>query len=165
MGLFQAIPRRELIIPCQMQKSGTFANNGYLSLRMFQDVNTAIFSIPSWIRKIQLPSLMTGFTTNPLTNTFQVSFLPYFTSGNNAFGTPIGSETVANLSATQNYTNGSNQFRYFFTSTYEFSLPALAITDAETTGMYSMLIRLKNTTGGSLTQVSDNWFGGVVICS
>ena len=164
MGFFQANPRREIWIPLQIQKGGTFANNGYLNLRMFQDVSTAIFSIPSWIRKIQVPSLMTGFTTNPVANSFQISFLPYYTSGNNAWGTPIGSETVTTLTATQNYTNSSNQYRYYFTSTYEYELPSDAITDANVTGMFSMLIRFKNTSGGSLTQVTDNWFGGVAVC-
>ena len=164
MGFIQPTQRREFWLPLQAGQSVAVSNNGYLNLRPFQNVNTTAGPIPSWVRSVEVRGLMVGFTTNPVANTFQFSFLPYITAGNAAFGTPEGSETTTSITATQNYNNGSNNYRYIFTSTYQYNFPSASITDAEISGFYSLLIRLKNVTGGNLTTTGDNWFGGMAVC-
>lgn len=140
------------------------ANNSNWALRPFQNVNSSVISIPNWVTYIEMRGLMAAFTTNPIANTFQWSFQPYDTASNVAFGTPQGSEILANITATQNYNNGSNQYRYYFTSNYIYTFPSFSIADAAISGFYSILVSLRNTTGGSLTTTSDNWFGGMLVC-
>ena len=161
MALFK---RRELWVPMQIGASTARANNSSWALRPFQNVNSAAGSLPSWVRYIEMRGLMTAFTTNPVANTFQWSFLPYSTTVNAAFGTPEGVETTASITATQNYNNGSNIYRYYFTSSYVYSFPAASVADAQTSGFYTIIVSLKNVTGGSLTTTSDNWFGGMMVC-
>ena len=153
-------------MPLQLGQSGTVANNGYLNIRPFQNVNTAQVSIPSWVRCVELRGMMLAFTTNPVANSFQFSFLQYLTAANTAFGDGTGSqgEVLTNVTATQNYNNGSNNYRYYLTSTYAHRFSQAEINDAQLSGFYSVLMRIKNISGGSLTQTSDNWLGGMAVC-
>jgi hypothetical protein len=148
----------------QIGASTARTNNSNWALRPFQNVNSTIISIPNWVKFIEMRGLMAAFTTNPVANTFQWSFQPYDTASNVGFGTPQGSEQLASITATQNYNNGSTNYRYYFTSTYVYSLPSLSIADAGISGFYGIIISLRNTTGGSLTTTSDNWFGGLAVC-
>ena len=163
MPLFK---RRELWIPLQLGQSGTAANNGYLNIRPFQNVNTNVVAIPSWVRSVELRGMMLAFTTNPIANSFQFSFTQYLTAANAAFGNAAGSqaEVLTNVTATQNYNNGSNIYRYYFTSTYVHRFSQAEIDDAALSGYYSVLMRIKNISGGSLTQTGDNWLGGMAVC-
>ena len=163
MALFR---RRELWIPLQLGQGGTAANNGYLNIRPFQNVSSAVVAIPSWVRSVELRGIMTAFTTNPVANSFQFSFLQYLTTANVASGDGTGSqgEVLTNVTATQNYNNGSNVYRYYFTSTYAHKFSQGEIDDAQLSGFYSFLMRIKNISGGSLTQTNDNWFGGMAVC-
>ena len=163
MPLFK---RRELWIPLQLGQSGTAANNGYLNIRPLQNVNTTVVAIPSWVRSVELRGMMLAFTTNPIANSFQFSFTQYLTAANAAFGNAAGSqgEVLTNVAATQNYNNGSNNYRYYFTSTYAHQFSQAEIDDAQLSGFYSVLMRIKNISGGSLTQTGDNWFGGMAVC-
>jgi len=158
--------RRELWIPLQLGQSGVVANNAYLNIRPFQNVNTAQVSIPSWVRSVELRGMMLAFTTNPVANSFQFSFLQYLTTANVGFGNASGAqaEVLIDVAATQNYNNGSNNYRYYFTSTYAHRFSQAEIDDAQLSGYYSLLMRIKNISGGSLTQTGDNWFGGIAVC-
>jgi hypothetical protein len=160
MALFR---RRELWIPQQIGQSTARTSGANLALRPFQNVNTTNLSLPSWVRNVEVPSLMLAYTTNPIANTFQFSFLPYRTAANEAFGVPFGSEVVASCTGTQNYNNGSTNYRYYFTSTYAYSFPDTVVADAQTSGFYNIIISLKQLSGGSLTTTNDNWFGGMVL--
>ena len=160
------LKRRELWIPLQLGQSGTAANNAYLNIRPFQNVNTSVVAIPSWVRSVELRGVMLAFTTNPIANSFQFSFLQYLTTANRAFGDGTGAqgEVLTNVTATQNYNNGSNNYRYYFTSTYAHQFSQAEIDDAQLSGFYSVLMRIKNISGGSLTQTNDNWLGGMAVC-
>jgi hypothetical protein len=158
--------RRELWIPLQLGQSGVVANNAYLNIRPFQNVNTTQLSIPSWVRSVELRGMMLAFTTNPLANSFQFSFSQYLTAANAGFGNASGSqaEVLTDVAATQNWNNGSNAFRYYLTSTYAHRFSQAEIDDAQLSGYYSCLMRIKNISGGSLTQTGDNWLGGMAVC-
>ena len=163
MALFR---RRELWIPLQLGQSGVAANNGYLNIRPFQNVNSAVGAIPSWVRSVELRGVMLAFTTNPIANSFQFSFIQYLTTANTAFGDGTGAqaEVLTNVTATQNYNNGSNNYRYYLTSTYAHRFSQAEINDAQLSGFYSVLMRIKNISGGTLTQTGDNWLGGMAVC-
>ena len=153
-------------MPLQLGQSGTAANNAYFNIRPFQNVNTTMASIPSWVRSVELRGMMLAFTTNPVANSFQFSFTQYLTAANVGFGNAAGSqaEVLTNVAATQNFNNGSNNYRYYLTSTYAHQFSQAEIDDAQLSGFYSVLMRIKNISGGSLTQTGDNWLGGMAVC-
>ena len=161
MALFK---RRELWIPIQMGQSVTAANGANFNIRPWQNVNSAASAIPGWVRQIEFRGIMFAFTTNPVALSFQIGMQAYRTAGNVAFGTPDGSEQFLSTTAVQNFNNGSNNYRHYFTpSTDVFSFTSVAISEAETTGFFSLLCRVKNNSGGSLTTTSDNWFNGMLL--
>jgi hypothetical protein len=161
MALFR---RRELWIPIQMGQSVTAANGANFNIRQWQNVNSAASAIPSWVRQVEFRGIMFSFTTNPVALSFQIGMQPYRTAGNVAFGSAADSEQFLSTTAVQNYNNGSNNYRHYFTpSTDVFSFTATAISDAESTGFFSLLVRVKNNSGGSLTTTSDNWFNGMLL--
>ena len=156
--------RRELWIPIQMGQGATAANGANFNIRPWQNVNASVSGIPSWVRQVEFRGIMFAFTTNPVALSFQIGIQAYRTAGNAAFGTPDGTETLLSTTAVQNFNNGSNNYRHYFTpSTDVFSFSSLAISEAETTGFFSLLCRVKNNSGGSLTTTSDNWFNGILL--
>ena len=148
-----------------MGQSVTAANGSNFNIRQWQNVNSAVSAIPSWVRQVEFRGIMFGFTTNPVALSFQIGMQPYRTAGNVGFGVSAEAEQLLSTTAVQNYNNGSNNYRHYFTpSTNVFSFGSVAISDAETTGFYSLLVRMKNNSGGSLTTTSDNWFNGMLLC-
>ena len=161
MALFR---RRELWIPIQMGQSVTAANGANFNIRQWQNVNSAASAIPSWVRQIEFRGIMFAFTTNPAALSFQIGMQAYRTAGNVGFGTPSGSEALLSTTAVQNFNNGSNNYRHYFTPSPDvFTFDSTAISEAETTGFFSLLVRVKNNSGGSLTTTSDNWFNGMLL--
>lgn len=161
MALFK---RRELWIPIQMGQSVTAANGANFNIRPWQNVNSAASAIPGWVRQIEFRGIMFGFTTNPVALSFQIGIQPYRTLGNVGFGVSASSEQFLSTTVVQNYNNGSNNYRhYFMPSADKFVFDSTSISDAETTGFFSLLCRVKNNSGGSLTTTSDNWFNGMLL--
>ena len=147
-----------------MGQGATAANGANFNIRPWQNVNASASAIPSWVRQVEFRGIMFGFTTNPVALSFQIGMQVYRTAGNAAFGTPDGSETLLSTTAVQNYNNGSNNYRHYFTPSPDvFTFGANAISEAETTGFFSLLVRMKNNSGGSLTTTSDNWFNGMLL--
>jgi len=156
--------RRELWIPLQLGQSVTVANGSNFNIRPWQNVNAAASAIPSWVRYIEVRGLSMAFTTNPVADSFELWFQPYPITLNAGFGTPEGTSTAGSVTATQNFNNGSNNYRYYFTSNYVFSFSSASINDAAISSFYTLLVALRNTSGGSLTTTSDNWFNGMLLC-
>ncbi len=161
MALFR---RRELWIPVQLGQSATAANGAFFNIRPWQNVNASASGIPNWVRQIEFRGIMFAFTTNPIALSFQIGIQAYQTSANVAFGTPDGSETYLSTNVVQNYNNGTNNYRHYFQPSPDvFSFSSNAISQAETTGFFSLLCRVKNNSGGSLTTTTDNWFNGMLL--
>ena len=147
-----------------MGQGVTAANGANFNIRPWQNVNSAASAIPGWVRQIEFRGIMFAFTTNPVALSFQIGMQSYRTAGNVAFGTAAESEQFLSTTAVQNFNNGSNNYRHYFTpSTDVFTFGSTSISDAETTGFFSLLVRVKNNSGGSLTTTSDNWFNGMLL--
>jgi hypothetical protein len=161
MALFR---RRELWIPIQMGLGVTAANGANFNIRPWQNVNSTASAIPSWVRQVEFRGIMFGFTTNPVALSFQIGMQAYRTAGNVGFGTPSGSEQLLSTTAVQNFNNGSNLYRHYFTPSPDvFTFDSTVISDSEATGFFSLLVRVKNNSGGSLTTSNENWFNGMLL--
>ena len=147
-----------------MGQSVTAANGANFNIRPWQNVNSSASAIPSWVRQVEFRGIMVAFTTNPVALSFQIGMQAYRTDGNVGFGTPDATEQLLSTTAVQNFNNGSNNYRHYFTPSPDvFTFGPVAISEAQTTGFFSLLVRMKNNSGGSLTTTSDNWFNGMLL--